>query len=244
MERTELTVKNATKLINFLQRFAVINQSLLLKIDKGCLFGITNTQEKNVVKFSTIELDEIFDNIGEPEDTKIGILNIKKICEAIKLFKDDEFTFFVIYDRISGENVATGFNLKNDKIEIVLPCAPMKLFIQFQKDILDKISSIEDPKAVFELSKDTQAELAPLLVLDDNKKSVISFNASGGVLKAACKTFKMTLASCDSDVDTAILKEHYAYLDKEDLIAYVQEGKIVFVSQESDTKVVIGEASE
>ena len=51
MEKAELIVKNATKLTNFLQRFSLINQSLLLKIENGNIFGITNTQEKNVVKF-------------------------------------------------------------------------------------------------------------------------------------------------------------------------------------------------
>jgi hypothetical protein len=244
MEKAELIVKNATKLTNFLQRFSLINQSLLLKIENGNIFGITNTQEKNVVKFSTLQLDEIFDEMKGVEDMKVGVINIKKICDAIKLFKDEEFTLSILYDAISGTNVATGFNLKNNKIEIIMPCAPMKLFMQFQQDVIDKIASTDDPRATFELTKDTQAELAPLIALDDNKKGLISFKTSGGSLKAECKSFKMNLASCDQDVNTAILKEHYAYLDKEDLIAYVQDGKIVFVSQESDTKVIIGESDE
>lgn len=244
MKKAELVVKNAGKIINFLQRFSMINQSLMLEIDEKNLFGITNTQEKSVIKFSTLSLDEMFDEISNLEKMKVGVINIKKLCDAIKLFKDEEFTLGILFENISGENVATGFNLKNDKIEIAIPCAPMKLFTQIQKDILARIASTENPRAEFELTKDTQLELAPLLALDDNKKTAIHFEARGGSLKATCKSFKMRLADCDQDIDTAISKEHYAHLDKEDLVAYVQDGKIVFVSQESDTKVIIGEANE
>lgn len=244
MKTLEFKVTNSGKFISFLQRFAVIEQSLLLEIKDKKLVGKTHTPEKSVVKYSSIDMEEVFDTTTD-ENIKIGIMNIAKLCNAMKFFSDN-FTMKITYSDEGEDTIASGINMQDDSIEVALPCGSMKLFTYISNDVLDRIGTTEGAAAEFSLTKEVQAKLSQLIGLDSDDKNLrIAFKSSNGKLKAQCKSFKLAVGEVEGDdINTAIFKSHYNYIDKEDTIAYVQDEKMVFVSSESDTKIIIGEAQD
>lgn len=246
MNKLNLTLKNPEKLVGFLQKFAVIEPSLLLEIDKGRLVAKTFNPQKSVVKYSAIDMDELFEDFDSSIYIKVGIMNIAKLCTAIK-FLNEKFTFNIIYEALSGENVANAINLKDDTVEIALPCGSMRLFQYIDDEKMKIIVGSNDSNsqiASFALTKDMQAKINQLTALDSDEKNLkIDFKGSNGVVKACSKSAKIEVGTFDGDnFESAIAKLHFNKIDKEDCIAYIKSGKIVFVSNESDTKIAIGES--
>lgn len=247
MNTLQFKVKNVQKFIGFLQKFSSVDQGLILEIKNEKLVGKTTTREKTVIKYSSIDQEEIFEN-AVSETLKVGIVNIQKLCNAMKYF-GDEFNFSVEYDQEGiGEgavNVAKQIIMNDDNIEITLPCGKLQLFIDIPDDKMDAIASIEDPIATFAMTKDVQAKLNALNALDnDDKMARIKFVVANGEVTAQCKSFKYKLGNAEGTISIAIYKTLYNHVDKDENIAYVQDGKIVFVSNESDTKTVVGETEE
>jgi len=183
---------------------------------------------------------------GKPgQSVKIGILNIDKLSSSFKFFGESEFEFIIEYDKVGDDNVGTGIVLRNNSLEIEFQCASLKLFTYITDDILDKITDITSSKVDFLLPKEQQAKISSLFGIDSDY-SKITFNKKGKEVHAEGKNFKLQIidTGVDSCPDTAlsVFKHHYAYLDREDALVYIVKEKVVFVSNESDTKMIIGEA--
>lgn len=246
MAKLNLKVEKSQKFVNFLKRFQGIDNSLLLEIDSNVVKAKSYTPEKSVVKYSAIPLDEVFSEYSDIKETvKIGILNIDKLSSSFKFFGESEFEFILDYDKVNNDNTGTGITLKNSSLEIEFQCASLKLFTYIDDSLLEKITDIATSKVDFVLPKEQQAKISSLFGIDsDNSK--ITFVKKGKEVRADGKTFKLQVV--DSDVDKkpdttiSVFKHHYAFLDREDAIVHLLDEKIVFLSNESDTKMIIGEA--
>ena len=240
MEVLDLKVKNSQKFINFLQRFAPIEVTLLVEMRKDKMLAKANTTIRDVVKYSCVQLDEIFEESTIDKEIKVGIMNIPKLCTAAKYFSDS-FNFRIFYDEVNNENVATGLALRDDKLEMTLETSTMRVFTPISDETIDTLTSEDDALSTFKFTKDNQARLSQLLGFDNDPKEVtITLESKKGKLKACCKTFKLEIGETDGeDFKNEIGKKNYTYVDKEDTICYVKENMIVFVSNESDTKTVI-----
>lgn len=240
MESLDLKVKNSQKFINFLQRFAPIEQTLLLELRTDKMLAKANTTIRDVVKYSCTPLEEIFEEGTVDTEIKIGIQNISKLCTAMKYFADS-FTFKIFFKELNEENVATGLALKDDKLEVVLESSSMRIFTPISDETINNLTSDDLAIATFKFTKENQARLSQLLGFDSDAKEVtISLESKKGKLKACCKSFKLDIAETEGDdFVSEIGKKNYAFIDKEDAICYVKENMIVFISNESDTKTVI-----
>jgi hypothetical protein len=246
MGKLNLKVEKSQKFVNFLKRFQGIDNSLLLEITNDNVKAKSHTPEKSVVKYSAIPLDEVFSEYSDINETvKIGILNIDKLSSSFKFFGESEFEFILDFDKVGNDNVGTGITLKNSSLEIEFQCASLKLFTYIDDALLNRITDTSTSKVDFVLPKEQQAKISSLFGIDsDNSK--ITFVKKGKEVRADGKNFKLQVV--DSDVATkpdttiAVFKHHYAIIDREDAIVYLLDDKIVFVSNESDTRMIIGEA--
>lgn len=246
MQKLNLKVDKSVKFINFLKKFSGIDNSLLIEIDKDVVKAKSYTPEKSVVKYSSIPLDEVFSEYSDiNEPIKLGIMNIDKLSSSFKFFGESEFNFEITYAAVNGENAGTGIVLKNSSLEIEFQCASLKLFTYITDDILVKITNTAQSKVDFILPKETQAKLSSLFGIDSDHPK-ITFKKRGNYINAEGKNFKLqvldTGVSTKDDVTISVFKHHYAFLDREDALAYIIEDKLIFVSNESDTKMIIGEA--
>lgn len=246
MQKLNLKVEKSQKFIGFLKRFSGIENSLLIEISNGVVKAKSYTPEKSVVKYSAIPLDEVFSEYSDiNEPVKIGIVNIDKLSSSFKFFGESEFDFILEYDKVNGENAGTGIILKNNSLEIEFPCSSLKMFTYITDDILTKITDTAGSKVDFLLPKEQQAKISSLFGIDSDH-SKITFNKKGKEVLAEGKNFKLQLV--DTGVDDkdntklSVFKHHYAYLDREDAVVYIADEKLIFLSNESDTKMIIGEA--
>lgn len=246
MQKLNLKVEKSQKFNDFLKRFSSIDNSLLMEIEDGVIKAKSYTPEKSVVKYSSIPLDEIFSEFSDiNEPIKIGILNIDKLANSFKFFGEGEFEFILEYDKVGADNAGTGITLKNNSLKIDFQCASLKLFTYITDDILQTITDTSASKVDFLLPKEQQAKISSLFGIDSDY-SKLSFNKKGNEVLAEGKNFKLQIV--DSGVDTkddtelSVFKHHYAFLDREDSIVHIADEKLVFLSNESDTKMIIGEA--
>lgn len=246
MQKLNLKVEKSQKFNDFLKRFSSIDNSLLMEIEDGVIKAKSYTPEKSVVKYSSIPLDEIFSEFSDiNEPIKIGILNLDKLANSFKFFGEGEFEFILEYDKVGADNAGTGITLKNNSLKIDFQCASLKLFTYITDDILQTITDTSASKVDFLLPKEQQAKISSLFGIDSDY-SKLSFNKKGNEVLAEGKNFKLQIV--DSGVDTkddtelSVFKHHYAFLDREDSIVHIADEKLVFLSNESDTKMIIGEA--
>jgi hypothetical protein len=246
MQKLNLKVEKSQKFNDFLKRFSSIDNSLLMEIEDGVIKAKSYTPEKSVVKYSSIPLDEIFSEFSDiNEPIKIGILNIDKLANSFKFFGEGEFEFILEYDKVGADNAGTGITLKNNSLKIDFQCASLKLFTYITDDILQTITDTSASKVDFLLPKEQQAKISSLFGIDSDY-SKLSFSKKGDKVLAEGKNFKLQIV--DSGVDTkddtelSVFKHHYAFLDREDSIVHIADEKLVFLSNESDTKMIIGEA--
>lgn len=247
MSKLNLKISQPAKLINFLKRFSGIDNALLLEMDNGFLKAKSHTPEKSVVKYSAIQLDEIFSEYSDvKENIKFGIYNIDKFASSCKFFGETEFEFILDYDTVGTDNVGTSILLKNNSLDIEFTCASLKLFTYISEDILNKITDTTNASVDFILPKEQQGKLSSLFSIDSDY-SKISFLKKGKNVCAKGKTFNLTLVEDDllksgSDCELSVFKHHYVFLDREDAHVYIADEKLIFFSNESETKMIIGEA--
>ena len=241
-----LKLNKASKLINFLKRFSTIDNSLLLELNNGNLMAKSHTPEKSVVKYSAIPLDEIFTEYSDvTEHVKFGIFNVKKFSDSCNFFGENDFEMIITTDNMNGEVVGTSIVLKNASLNIEFQCAQLKLFTYITEQILNKVTDTSGSKVDFVLPKETQSRLASLFKIEDFSK--VTFLKKGNKAQAKGKSFNLVLVEdpdlkASADCELSVFKHHYAFLDNEDAHVYVCDDKAIFLSNESDTKMIIGEA--
>lgn len=246
MKKLNLKVEKSQKFKDFLKRFSSIDNSLLVEIENGVIRAKSYTPEKSVVKYSSIPLDEIFSEYSDiKEPIRIGILNIDKLYSSFKFFGESEFEFILNYDKVDDINVGTEIILKNNSLKIDFQCASLKLFTYITDDILNKITNIDESKVDFLLPKEQQAKISSLFGIDSDY-SKITFIKKLKKIFVQGKNFNLELVD-DNDNDNnniklSVFKHHYAFLDREDTIVHIADEKLIFLSNESDTKMIIGEA--
>lgn len=244
MEKLKLKISHSGEFTNFLKKFSGVDSSLLLELENEKLKAKTHTPERSVVKFSSIDLDKIFSSYKIDKQIKIGIQNIDKLAQSFKYFGESEFELIIEIEELNGENIGTKLTMKNSSLNISFPCASLNMFTYITDDILDKITNTDNSIVDFTLVKEQQSKIYSLFGIDtDHPKLTIS--VENEIIKAKGKNFKYDVIKDDNIKTTAeisILKHHFVHLDKEDTQIFVTDDKLILKSNETDTKLIIGEA--
>ena len=175
---------------------------------------------------------------------KVGIFNVDKLKTAFKYFEESDFVFGFNLSKMQDEWVGTTIYMKNASLDISFSCASLSLFTQISDDIMDKITSTEGFKAKFLLQKEQLAKITSLFGIDSDY-SKITFEITKGKIFVKGKNFKYEIldaANPDNEQSISVFKHHYSFLDNETTEIYVMDDKLVLISTESNTRLIIGES--
>lgn len=244
-KQVELKVINSGEFSDFLKKFSSIDSSLLVEFNSTTLKAKSHTPERSVVKSSTIALDDIFSEYNIPVDYfKVGIFNVDKLKTAFKYFDGSDFTFGIKLSQMQDEWVGTAIYMKNSSLDINFSCASLSLFTQITDDIMDKITGTEGFRAKFLLQKEQLAKITSLFGIDSDY-SKITFEITKGKIFVKGKNFKyevLDAANPDNEQTLSVFKHHYSFLDNETTEVYMMADKLVLISTESNTRLIIGES--
>ena len=240
-----LKIDDSARLTQFLKKFSVVSDSLLLVFTPDKLKANTHTPDRSIVKGSTAELSELFSEIPTdmPETIKIGVFLIDKLVQSFKFFGNSEFSFIIAAEEVNKEIVATNITMKSPSLKIKFATAPMSMFTYIDDAMFSKIANTDSAISQFPLNKEQQAQINSLFGIDVDYAK-ITFEILDKKLIAKGKNFDYKLDDVNfDDNETSIFKHHYVYIDREDSVVYALDDKLIVTSSESDTTIVIGQAS-
>jgi len=251
MKKIEFTAKNTKEFILWLKKFIAIDQSLLLEIDendnKFC--AKVYNEERSVVKYSEIKFDDaglIVKKVKDPKRVKVGIYNIARLMKIMDQFNDEEFSFIVNYDEISGDTTEqAGITLlfKNKNLKMTVECTSLNIFKYITDDLFtDTIASLDNPVAKFELSSDNIEKINSLCSLDNEFKFMEFKNAANVYVSG--KTFDLLIGenpSKDNEKEDSIniFKDQFTSIDNEKYHVLMGDDRLVFTSDDKTTVTVI-----
>jgi|AntAceMinimDraft_7_1070363.scaffolds.fasta_scaffold01077_3 hypothetical protein len=243
-KQLELKISNSGEFFDFLKKFSSIDSSLLMEFNSTTITAKSHTPERSVVKSSSIALDEIFSEFTIDEPFKVGIFNIDKLKTAFKYFEGSDFTFGINLSKMQDEWVGTNIFLKNSSLDISFSCASLSLFTQITNDIMDKITDTSGFKSKFLLQREQLARITSLFGIDSDY-SKITFEITKGKIYVKGKNFKYEVlddADPDNNQSLSVFKHHYSFLDNETTEVYMMDDKLVLISTETDTRLIVGES--
>jgi len=239
-----LKIEDSTRLTQFLKKFSVVEDSLLLVFTPTHLKANTHTPDKSVVKAVSADINEVFSDVPSnlPAEIKVGVFLIDKLMQSFKFFGNSEFEFIISADEVNGETVATSVTMKSSSLNIKFPTASMSMFTYITDDMMENIANISAKVTDFALGKEQQTKINSLFGIDVDYAK-ITFEVKNGKLNAKGKNFDYTIDDTNaSDNETSIFKHHYVFIDREDSTVYALDDKLIVKSDETDTLIVIGQA--
>lgn len=236
-------IHSTNDLVTFLKRFQSISNTLLLEIEGDYLKAKTHTPEKSVVKYSKIELSQIFEYEESADSTVlIGVYSLDKLIKAFSHFTGNDVTMRIETETVDGQTVGTEIVLRSPELEINFPCASLRLFTHISDELMSKIASTDAAEVDFVLTKDIQSKIASLGTIDSDQK-ILTFELAKGVLSARGKSYNYSLCNVDNTkakIATSVYKNQFAFLDKEDAKTYMSDDRLIFHSLETDTILTLG----
>ena len=239
-----LQLTSTEEFTGFLKKFSAISSSLLLEIENDFLKAKTHTPERSVVKSSKIEMSRLFQGADSMEPVKIGLYSVERMMKAFSHFGNGAINFDLHQEETADGNVGTDIDLKNETLNINFQCASLRLFTHITDEMMDRIADSSVSDISFVLSKEMQAKINIMSSIDIDQK-LLTIKVKGGNVTALGKSFSLSLLSIDNastDVSISVYKNQFAYLDREDMMVYVTEDRLIFHSIESDTKMIVGKA--
>lgn len=249
----EFTAKNVKNFTNWLKRFSIIDNSLLLEIDPVDLSFIAKTynEERSVVKMSSIKFDDaglLTKSIKDTKRIKIGIFNIPRLTKIIDQFNDAEFTMTIEYQEIISEKdsqyAAEKILLKNSFLKMSVDCTSLNIFKYISDELFTKNIATIDIISSFKLSKSNLEKISVLNNLDNENRFML-FKFKEGKINVSGKTYDLLIEEKDtSDTKLSIFKDQFISLDTENYIVNMGDDRLVFTSSDSNTIIVISKAED
>lgn len=249
----EFNVKSVNEFTNWIKRFASINDSLLLEIDKtnNEFVAKTYNEEKSVVKFSKLNFsDAEFETITKTsldKRIKVGIHSLKKLIKTLSHFSDSEFKFSFKYDKLieddSSESLSgTSMLLKNDSLKINITCTPLNIFKYINDDLFNNNIANTESSFSFSIQKEIIDKINSLISLDAEYK-YLRFLTKDNKIYAKSKSFEYVIeeANDPKNSEIEILKDQFSKVDTENYNCNLGEDRIVFHSKDSETITVLSE---
>lgn len=242
MKTLKFKLASFQKLSSFLSKFSSVENQLLLEIEGDRMLAKTNTQDRSVVKYSSILLSDVFD-YTEVEDCRIGFYSIPNFVKAFSCFGPDENVVLEIdIEKLDNLMVGTQIRLKSKGTNIKYPCASLRFFKYVEKSILDKIQN--SPKlAMVRIQKDFYGKCENFMKIDKEAESIAFVSEDNEIaVKGGIYSSKIEGSKATEEFEVPIYKIAFAYIDKEDSEIIIAENRIIINSLDSDTMIVIGMA--
>lgn len=256
----EFNVKSVSEFINWLKRFASINDALLLEIDKSNNEFIAKTynEEKSVVKFSKLSFNdgnfEPTSNSSPNQRLKFGIHSLKKLTKTLSHFSDGEFKFIFKYDKLvendSSETLSgTSMLLKNNNLKVNINCTPLNIFKYIGDELIHENIANTESLLSFNIQREMIEKIVSLISLDTEYK-YLKFLTKEKKIYAKSKSFEYVIEENSKgknnvqDEEIEILKDQFSKIDVENYKCSMGEDRIVLHSIDSETITVLSEVEK
>jgi len=237
-------LKSYTNLISFLKRFSSMDKNLLLEITPDNILAKSYTEDRSIVKYSKLALIDVFEGTVPTELMKVAVFDIGKIINVFNHFSEaDEISVDIKYETISNECVGTEIMFYNSSLKIKVECADLSLITHITNDMIKRIvkTAMEDKVIEFPFPKDAFTKIHSLCKIDA-QKDFLNIKISDGRIIFKGKSFEYEVGNVpkDTDINFAILNEHFSMVESEISTFVLGNTKLVVKSQESDTLIIIG----
>ena len=251
-KKIEFNAKNVKAFSAWLKKFVSIDQSLLLEIveDESMFLAKTYNEERSVVKLSKIKFDEAGLTVKkskDPQRVKVGIYNIARLMKVMDQFGDEEFSFTVNYNEVTGDGGTdfAGLNLvlKNKTLKFTVEVTSLNIFKYIDDELFEsRIAALDNVVAKFELSAPNIEQTNSLCSLDSDYKFMEFKNAAN--VYVCGKSFDLLIGEnpgeWDGNEDTInIFKEQFDSIDGENYNVEMGDDRLVFRSSDKNTTTVI-----
>lgn len=254
----KLRITSIPNLITFLKRLKAVDRSVLLEIDNRSIFSKVHTPDKSVMKFSSLDFDEVFEGDidwssilkkgATEERIKIGLIEVGRAIDCFKHFRPEEDVYVEIEtDSLDGSCVATQLKLVSKSLYINLKCADLSLLSYVEDNILDMVHSKEEYSAKFKIYQSDFSSIVSLCGLESNSEELLTFDVSESSVRAKGNSFNYkinigtdSIETQEGDCSSPIYKSQISYMESETCDCYVHSNRLVMFSEQSKTSIAIG----
>jgi hypothetical protein len=240
-------ITNSSNLIVFLKKLKTVDRSVILELEGPDFFAKVRTPDKSVIKYVGSKVDDFFEGETHNSRIKIGILEIGKFIDVFKYFGPEEETFVEFTaQNVDSAMVATGFKVYSSSINIKFKCADISLLSYIEDKIQKTIHSSDGSLISFNVSKESFAKISSLTTIENNQEELLNFQVHSKGLTVKGNSFQYNiikdgpLQGYSEDSNYTIYKNQFNFIDQENSAFYVQENRIVVISEESNSIIAIG----
>jgi hypothetical protein len=244
---------NVNKFHTFLDRFSQFDENLLLEITPDEFYSRTYTPDRSAIKYSALKLEEILQVNEEyvPDNLKVGIINVKHYQQALKFLESsDNVSMSIKYLKLAGldieeEYVAMKTTLNNNKdLQFSFENGSLSIYGIITNDkFFNEISNIPEPIFEFDLSLEDLTKIKKFSNIDKINNDIYAEYRENSVIFGN-KNFEYKLSSQNNkgnaNISACFPKNYLNMLDHESYNVKVGHTKLIFMSLDSKTILVVG----
>jgi hypothetical protein len=240
-------IANSTNFIAFLKKLKLVDKSVPLEIEGSNLFAKVRTPDKSVIKFVSVDVNDILEGDFPSERLKIGILEIGKLMDVFKYFgPEEELSLIIDSQPYEGGLIATGLKFSSTSLNIFIKCADISLLAYIDDNIQKQIHSTEGSEVNFEISRENFQKVASLTGIESNAEELLNFDLeeNGVIIRGNSFQYNLIKGKTANGFETpsvyTIYKNQFSYIDQEASEIHFHENRILVKSIESDSIIAIG----
>jgi len=240
-------ISNPQNFIDFLKKLKLVGKSVPLEIEGTNLFAKVRTPDKSVIKYVSVDLNEVLEGEFPPSILKIGIMELGKVIDVFKYFnQEEEIHINIDSQTYDNELIATNLKFSSSSLEIDVRCADISLLAYIDDTIQRSIHSTEGSDVSFTMSKDMFQKVSSLTGIDSSPEELLYFDIHDTGVSIRGKSFKKHIMQDETATgytDSAvyiIYKNQFSFIDQETSEIHFHENRIVVKSLDSDSIIAIG----
>lgn len=240
-------IANSNNFIAFLKKLKLVDKSVPLEIEGSNLFAKVRTPDKSVIKFVSVDVNDILEGDFPSQRLKIGILEIGKLMDVFKYFgPEEELNLIIDSQPYEGGLIATGLKFSSPSLNIFIKCADISLLAYIDDNIQKQIHSTEGSEVNFEISRENFQKVASLTGIETNSEELLNFDIeeNGVIIRGNSFQYNLIKGKTANGFKNpsvyTIYKNQFSYIDQEASEIHFHENRILVKSIESDSIIAIG----
>ena len=245
--KIKFRITNPANLIAFLKKIKTVDKSVILEMESTLLFAKVRTADKSVIKFVSLDTYSFLEGEVPKGRIKIGIMEINKIIDGFKYFGPEEEVFIeIVVEKVDKDSLATSLKILSKSITINIRCADIDLLNYMDDAIQKSIHSTDGHLVCFPVSKDSFTKIVSLTGMENNSEELLNIDVHKDRLVVRGNSFEYVvingqpISGYKENSTYTIYKRQFASVEQENSMFYIQENRIIVLSQESDSRIAIG----
>jgi hypothetical protein len=254
MKKIILKSVNLTNLIQFLSKMTKLNKCVYFRLNESHLSSDLYYHDKTALKFSKISTEQfVSSNELTSKNLHITLPNASNFIKLLSYFNPKctnfELTIDSVQDGLSGNTIdlVALIKISDETTEIEYGCGDHNIeYPDLPND--DKIRALLDTKDSILNFNITHEKILAIQqffnidnLVDGYKSGAINIKIQNGKIKLSGSKYNTILSDTDlkdfSGVNLAT--DSFSFLDNEDYNIFIMEDKVIFVSDDSNTQIII-----